>query len=61
MAERSKAPDSRFTPSFAQPSAKDRAFWSTNVGAGSNPASDNLLSLMLPAILSCSNAILPHV
>ena len=40
MAERSKAPDSRFTPSFAQLSAKDRAFWSTNVGAGSNPASD---------------------
>ena len=39
MAEWSKAPDSRCI-SFAQCMCR-RVFWSTNVGVGSNPSSDN--------------------
>ena len=41
MAERSKAPDSRFK-SFCS-STVGRAFWSTYVGVGSNPTSDRLI------------------
>ena len=39
MAEWSKAPDSRFS---YLPRKGKRAFWSTNVGVGSNPTSDKL-------------------
>ena len=39
MAEWSKAPDSRFN---YLPLRGERAFWSTNVGVGSNPTSDNI-------------------
>ena len=39
MAEWSKAPDSRFD---YLPLTGERAFWSTNVGVGSNPTSDNI-------------------
>ena len=38
MAEWSKAPDSRYE---TLPASSGRAFWSTNVGVGSNPTSDN--------------------
>ena len=47
MAEWSKAPDSRIIPS---PTMLVRAFWSTNVGVGSNPTSDTLFDLLVFAI-----------
>ena len=51
MAERSKAPDSRFT--YLPIAQWERAFWSPNGGVGSNPTPDTtyfsyFLSVMLP-------------
>ena len=43
MAERSKAPDSRYT--FLTDS--ERAFWSSYEGVGSNPTSDKFFSLQI--------------
>ena len=40
MAERSKAPDSRFT--FSVDYRDYREFWSSHEGVGSNPTSDNI-------------------
>ena len=42
MAERSKAPDSRVVVSSFE---AEGAFWSTYVGVGSNPTSDNCFCL----------------
>ena len=44
MAERSKAPDSRDC-TIPSPVLETRVFWSTYVGVGSNPTSDNLFLL----------------
>ena len=44
MAEWSKAPDSRVHVALLDKSSSSRVFWSTNVGVGSNPTSDNTFS-----------------
>ena len=52
MAERSKAPDSR-----AKTLSSNGAFWSTNVGVGSNPTSDKVFLLTSYNFSECSSAI----
>ena len=62
MAERSKAPDSRFT--FSANNRVTREFWSSYEGVGSNPTSDKILfsSLLQLSFLSFfSSAIFTHL